>query len=121
MGGAAKGDNFLDAIFENPGFGALWIQLRCVGKATNRAAIGARIRVTAEGPGGTRTIHRVVSSRGSFGASTLRAEIGLGDCERVRELEVVWPGSRSTERFGALEVNNRYVCVEGEGRVRMAE
>jgi hypothetical protein len=99
--------------------------MKCVpypltGTKTNRAAIGARVRVLAEGKSGARAIHRAVGSGGSFGASTLRVEIGLGDCERIREIVVSWPGSGATETFKDVALNTRYRCVEGQGRLEPA-
>ena len=44
-GGAYVGDAFSNSLFENPGHGNRWISVRLVGVGSNRAAIGARIRV----------------------------------------------------------------------------
>ena len=120
MGGSARGDNFRDAIFKNPGFPNKWLKLSLSGTRSNRAAIGARVKVVVEGEEGERAIHRVVGSGGSFGASTLRVEIGLGDCRRIREVEVLWPASGKKERFTDVEVNSAYTCREGEGALKKA-
>ena len=45
IGGATPGDSHALRLFENPGHGNDWISLRLVGVKTNRAAIGARIKV----------------------------------------------------------------------------
>jgi hypothetical protein len=118
LGGAARGDNFLDAIFKNPGFGQRWLKLTLAGARTNRAAIGARVRLRVEGKSGEREIHRSVSSGGSFGASTFRLEIGLGDAERIRELEVFWPGSGRRDRFEGVDLDSSYTLREGEAALR---
>jgi len=44
----------------------------------NRAAVGARIKVSVTTPSGDRDIYSTVGSGGSFGASSLQQEIGLG-------------------------------------------
>ena len=44
IGGATPGDSHPLRLFENPGHGNDWINLRLVGVKTNRAAIGARIK-----------------------------------------------------------------------------
>ena len=52
MGGAYSGDVARNALFLNPGHGNHWITLKLEGVTSNRAAIGARIRVvvaTADG------------------------------------------------------------------------
>src|SRR6185295_15359814 len=51
IGGAVPGDSHALRVFENPGNGNDWISLKLVGVKTNRAAIGARIKVTVENQG----------------------------------------------------------------------
>src|SRR6185295_8720040 len=48
IGGAVPGDRHAFRLFENPGNGNDWISLRLVGSKSNRAAIGARIKVTVK-------------------------------------------------------------------------
>ena len=81
LGGAVPGDNYADALFEKPGAGAgnNWISLRLVGVKSNRAGIGAKIRVRLKGAAsGSALRYREVSSGGSFGANSLMQHIGLG-------------------------------------------
>jgi hypothetical protein len=99
VGGATPGDAHALRLFENPGNGNDWITLKLVGKKTNRAAIGARITVTAEGPEGRRRMERTVSSGGSFGASPLQQHIGLGAGVRRVDVEIWWPTSNTRQRF----------------------
>lgn len=65
---------------------------------------------------GTRTLHRVVSTGGSFGANALRQEIGLGAGARITSLEIRWPGSGTIDRLGPIKANRAYSIVEGSGR-----
>ena len=51
IGGAVPGDSHAFRLFENPGNGNDWISLHLVGVKTNRAAIGARIKVTVQNEG----------------------------------------------------------------------
>src|SRR6266550_2256919 len=100
IGGATPGDAHTFRLFENPGNGNDWISLHLVGVKTNRAAIGARIKVTVENQGhGTRSIYRTVSSGGSFGASPLQQHIGLGKSARILNLEIWWPTSNTRQNF----------------------
>jgi hypothetical protein len=100
IGGAVPGDSHSFRLFENPGNGNDWISLRLVGVKTNRAAIGARIKVTVQNEGKTtRSIYRTVGSGGSFGASPLTQHIGLGKSARIVDLEVWWPTSNSRQNF----------------------
>src|SRR5256886_993563 len=100
IGGAAPGDAHTFRLFENPGNGNYWITLHLVGVKTNRAAIGARIKVTVENQGhATRSIYRTVTSGGSFGASPLQQHIGLGKSARILNLEIWWPTSNTRQNF----------------------
>jgi hypothetical protein len=91
-------------VFENPGHGNDWINLKLVGVKSNRSAVGTRIKVTVENKGqGTRSIYRTVSSGGSFGASPLQQHIGLGKDARIVDLELWWPASNTRQHFANVE------------------
>ncbi len=114
MGGAHDGDGFQNALFENPGHGNSWVALDLEGVAANRAAIGARIRVvTRTAAGDERAIYATVGSGGSFGASSLRQEIGLGDAETITAVEITWPGSSETQAVEGLEPRRFYKIRQG--------
>ena len=66
MGGTLPGDMFHNILFQNPGQGNNWINVKLVGKKTNRCAIGARIKVVTAGDKPL-TVHRTVTSGSSFG------------------------------------------------------
>jgi hypothetical protein len=100
VGGATPADEHALRLFDNPGHGNDWVTLKLAGVKTNRAAIGAQITVTVnDGGSGTRTIHRTVSSGGSFGASPLQQHVGLGKSAGVVDVEVWWPASNTRQRF----------------------
>ncbi|MCG8463131.1 MAG: ASPIC/UnbV domain-containing protein, partial [Holophagales bacterium] len=65
-----------------------------------------------------RTVWSLVGTGGSFGASSLQAEIGLGKIERITGLEIRWPDARGTvETLGSLVKNRIYLVVRGEAPV----
>ena len=67
MGGAFPGDTYQSVLYRNPGNGNHWITLELEGVKTNRAAFGARIRVTLNGgASGKREIYRTVGFGSSF-------------------------------------------------------
>ena len=101
-GGAVPGDAYRNAVFRNPGHGNHWVALRLQGKKTNRAAIGARIKLVL--PGG-REIHREVTSGGSFGAASFQQHIGLAEADRIEALEVWWPTSDTRQRFENMKAD----------------
>ncbi len=114
IGGALSGDVFQNALFVNPGHGNRWLTVRLRGVQSNRAGIGTRIRVRVVEKGGERDIYVVGGSGGSFGASSLQQEIGLGQAERISELEIYWPASGTKQLFRDLDVDQCIEVVEGE-------
>ncbi len=114
MGGAVSGDVAHNALFLNPGHGNRWITLELQGVRSNRSAIGARIRVAVETAEGRREIHANVGTGGSFGANSLRQEIGLGSAQAIREIEIRWPGTNETQLFRGLQPNRAYRILEGK-------
>ena len=120
LGGAYSGDVYPNTLFLNPGHGQAWVTLRLEGASSNRSAIGARLRLELETPSGTRAVHRVVGTGGSFGASSLQQEIGLGQATRIRMLEILWPGGEA-ERFQNLAPNRILAIRQGSGKVREVE
>ena len=114
MGGAYTGDVYQNVLFRNPGHGNRWIKLRLEGRRSNRAAIGARVVVRVNTADGVREIHSTVSSGGSFGASTLQREIGLGQATSIRAIEVFWPASGDVQVFENVEMGQTLVIREGD-------
>ncbi|MCY4073956.1 MAG: ASPIC/UnbV domain-containing protein, partial [Acidobacteria bacterium] len=117
LGGAFEGDLSQNVLLLNPGHDHAWITLRLLGTASNRFGIGARITVAVETPDGERVIHATAGSGGSFGASTLQQEIGLGDATRIRELTVVWPGSGRRDTHRDVPLDRMLLVREGEAAV----
>ena len=115
MGGAYPGDRFGDALFRNPGFDNRWLALRLVGTASNRSAIGARIRVDLVDPDGARrSVHRRVNGGGSFGGNPLRQTIGLGRPAAVERVTVYWPATDASQTFADVAPDRLYRLVEGQ-------
>jgi FG-GAP-like repeat/ASPIC and UnbV len=111
MGGATPGDRYHNILFQNPGHDNQWLTVKLVGKKTNRAAIGARIKVVTAGDKPL-TIHRHISSGSSFGANPLQQTIGLGKTEKVALLEIYWPTSGTTQVFRDVAVNQALEVTE---------
>ena len=111
MGGAVNGDKYHNILFQNPGQGNHWLTVKLVGKKTNRAAIGARIKVVTAGEKPL-TVHRHVSSGSSFGANPLQQTIGLARAERVAVLEIHWPTSGTTQVFRDIAADQAIEVTE---------
>lgn len=112
LGGASPGDRFRNAMFQNPGQGNNWITLKLIGKKTNRAAIGARIKVVTAGGEKPLTVHRHVSSGSSFGANPLQQTIGLAKAKTIDSLEIHWPTSKTTQIFRNVSINQAIEVTE---------
>ena len=67
-----------------------WIKFHLIGKKSNRMAIGAQLKVTADD--GTKQYDIVSTSSGYQASRDHRAHFGLGSSKMVKELEITWPG-----------------------------
>ena len=120
IGGFLPGDAYNKALFANPGHANNWISIKLTGTKTNRAAIGAKLRITLAEANGTKSLrYREVSSGGSFGASSLTQEIGLGRAGQIETLEVIWPASNTRQTFRNVGINQFIELKEGEANYRV--
>jgi len=119
MGGVYPSDKFWTALYKNPGHGNHWVKLNLVGTKANRFAVGARIRMAFKAADGTRReTFSTVGSGGSFGASSLRPHLGLGQATEIELLEVRWPGSGTVQQFKGLAADRTYEIREDQPEVR---
>jgi ASPIC and UnbV/FG-GAP-like repeat len=110
-GGAVNGDKYHNLLFQNPGQGNQSLTVKLVGQKTNRAAVGARLKVVTAGEKPL-TVHRHVSSGSSFGGSPLEQHIGLAKAERVALLEIHWPASGTTQVFRDIPADQAIEVTE---------
>ena len=117
LGGGYPGDGWFNALYRNEGPAGNWFSVRLEGrkekpasKGTNRAAIGARISLTASG----RTRVAEVTGGSGFGSSALDQHFGLGTAATVERIEIFWPGSGTRQIFEGLPANRRIRVVEFE-------
>jgi hypothetical protein len=87
------------------------IRFELRGTASNRDAIGARVRIES---GGERQERLVKSGSSYLSQSELPLTFGLGRRDRVERAVIRWPNGRE-EEFTNLAAGNRYRCVEGKG------
>jgi hypothetical protein len=111
MGGGVNGDAYHNLLFQNPGQGNHWLTVKLVGKKTNRAAIGARIKVVTAGDK-PMEVHRHVTSGSSFGGNALEQTIGLAKAEKVATLEIHWPTSGTTQVFREIPADQSIEVTE---------
>jgi hypothetical protein len=111
-GGIYPYDEYFNSLFQNPGHGNHWVSLELEGVESNRDAIGTRIRVRVRENGGTRDIWRWVWPCGSFGSSSFRQHVGLGQAEAIEVVEVYWPKTDATQTLRGFELDASYRIVE---------
>jgi hypothetical protein len=121
VGGFIPGDQYNKVLFANPTrmpgstTGNNWIALKLIGSKTNRAAVGAKIRLTVSEAQGKKSLrYREITSGGSFGASSLTQHIGLGMAKQIDALEIWWPASNTRQTFNHVSVNQLLEVTEGE-------
>jgi ASPIC and UnbV/FG-GAP-like repeat len=117
IGGWFSGDSYQNVLFENPGHGRQWITLAIEGRRSNRAGIGARLKVRVAAPGGPRTIYATVSTGGSYGSSSLQQELGLGDASSIESIEILWPVTGETQVFRDVAMNQFVRIREGSATI----
>jgi len=97
--------------------GNSWLQVRLEGTASNRAGLGATVRVTAGG----RTQARAALSQSSYYShDDLRLPFGLGRATKAERIEVRWPNG-SQQVVTDVPANQLIVIREGRGLVSAAQ
>lgn len=122
MGGAYVSDGFPDCLFENPAdFNNNWISIDLKGTKSNKAAIGARVKITVIENGKTREIYDWVTHGSSFGANSLREEIGLGKATSIQKIEITWPTTGIVQAFKNVNINQHISIIEGEANYNILD
>jgi hypothetical protein len=87
------------------------VEFRLVGTKSNRAAIGARVRVRA---GKLVQFNEVRGGASYLSQNDLRLHFGLGKAVMLDSVEVSWPSGVS-EKFTNVAADKIYTLVEGQG------
>jgi hypothetical protein len=116
MGGAVSGDVYHNVLYLNPGHSNHWVTLKLEGVESNHAAIGARVRVVVQSASGEHSYYKSVGTGGSFGASPLRQEIGLGQAQSITRIEIFWPRTGRTQVLTELQMDRFYKVKENQAQ-----
>jgi hypothetical protein len=118
MGGAYKGDSFHNSLYLNPGQNKKnnWITLDLIGK-DHKNVIGTSIRISFRESRNQRSVYRDVNSGGSFGASPLRKEIGIGQATLIDEIEIRWHPGNEIQVFRNVRPNQFLRITEGNDKL----
>jgi hypothetical protein len=117
--GDLNNDGFVDIVvncnaepavtLRNTGNGNSWLMIDTVGTVSNRAGIGAQIRLVAES--GAEQFG-LVSTAGSYlSASDKRVHFGLGTATKAKLLEITWP-SGVVQRIENVSANQMLTVTE---------
>jgi len=87
------------------------IRFRLIGTKSNRDAIGARVKIFANGVMQTRMVR---SGSSYLSQSELPVTFGVARAERIERVLVDWPSGRS-EEFKQLAAGKSYEITEGAG------
>ena len=87
-------------LYRNGGNDHHWLTLRLSGVATNRSAIGARIRLKTTVNDREHWQTREISSGDGWGGASLDAHFGLGASATVDAIQIQWPSGNSQELKG---------------------
>jgi hypothetical protein len=92
-----------------------WISLQLEGSVSNRLAVGAKVKLTAE----NLTELGEVRSGGSYlSQNDMRLHFGLGGAAMVDNIEVHWPSGKKSVYHG-LAADRFYLLVEGEPAAKL--
>jgi len=78
-------------LYHNDGNSNAWLEVKLVGRASNRSAIGAKVRVQATIRGKSFWQMREINTGGGRWAQPLTAHFGLGDATNIDQVRIEWP------------------------------
>ena len=86
-----------------------WVEFLLEGRKSNRAGIGAQVRITA---GGRTRLSFVNGGNGFASQSTYRVHFGLAGRDLIDKVEIRWP-SGTRQVFKGMKADKIYKIVEG--------
>jgi hypothetical protein len=98
-------------VLRNDTAGGHWLQVRTVGRRSNRDGIGARVTVST---GELAQVREVKRTLGIYSASDPRAHFGLGTATVADLVRVEWPSGKVDE-FRGVAADRHYLVDEAEG------
>ncbi|HLX12166.1 MAG TPA: CRTAC1 family protein [Bacteroidota bacterium] len=115
------GDGFLDLfvanraneqnfLYHNGGNGNHWMEFDLTGTASNRSAIGAKVRIKATINGNSFWQLREVPAQTGYNSQTLTLHFGLGDAATVDSIKVEWPSGNDDIFTNAPSNRHLYIA-----------
>jgi hypothetical protein len=104
--------NYKNYLYRNSGNSNAWLSVKLEGSASNRSAIGAKVRLLANIKGREFWQMREISGGGSLGSQNdLRALFGLGKGSAAKRLRIEWP-SGSVQEFSDVPARQHLTIRE---------
>jgi hypothetical protein len=101
-----------NVLHRNDGNDNHWLTVRCLGRISNRAAFGAKVRVRATVFSKTFWQYREITTSGNIGSQDqLNPMFGLGDATNVDTVRVEWP-SGTVQEFRDVSANQIFEIKE---------
>ncbi|MSU62284.1 MAG: hypothetical protein EXS31_07790 [Pedosphaera sp.] len=98
-------------LYRNNGNGNNWVKIKCVGTVSNRAGIGAKVRLKAIIAGQSRWQMRQIDGGDGTSGGSLEADFGLGSATIIDTLRIEWPLGIVQELHG-VSVKQRLTVTE---------
>ncbi len=113
--GGERGQNGPRGLFKNElANDHHWVNIHCTGTASNKAALGTVIYLTATINGIKIKQQREITAQNTFmGHNSLRVHFGLGDATFIDELSIHWP-SGQVDKYSKVAVDQFYTALEGK-------
>jgi len=87
-----------------------WLHVNLVGSASNKSAIGARVRAVS---GSLSQIREISGGSGYMSQNSLTVEFGLGSATVVDTLQIRWPSGKSIDTYTNVPVDTLLTLHEG--------
>jgi len=106
-------------VYRNNGNSNNWLAVQCLGRVSNRSAIGTKIRVQATIHGRTVRQLREISGGGDLGCQNeMSAGFGLGDATNAEVVRIEWP-SGIVQEFSNV-ATKQFFTVKEESKLAAA-
>jgi hypothetical protein len=102
-------------LFRNEGTGSHALRVTLVGSASNRDAIGAKVRITRVSA--TPVMEMVKTGSSYLSQSERPLTFGLGTATKVSGIEIIWPNGKK-EQLPEVAADQSLTIVEGKGIVK---
>lgn len=108
------GENENNAAYTNNGNSNKWLEVKCIGRTSNRSAIGAKIKIKSIINGNAVWQMREIDGQSGYCGENLEQHFGLGNASIIDSLKVEWP-SGNKSYFTNVNCNQKITIDENEG------